>query len=129
VGGVEVPESAVEGELARARERYASNPRLLRYLESARGRAFVRSNLRRSLVVEHLIDAWLAAHPDHRPLPHLEDDRDEPARPGSDGADPQETRELNLAAEAHPAETHLPEAHPAETSPELVAPAAADPAD
>lgn len=129
VEGVEVPESAVEAELARARERYASNPRLLRYLESARGRAFVRSNLRRSLVVEHLIDAWLAAHPDHPPLPHLEDDRDEPARPGSDGADPQETRELNLAAEAHPAETHLPEAHPAETSPELVAPAAADPAD
>lgn len=74
VEGVEVPESAVEAELARARDRYAANPRLLRYLESERGRAFVRSNLRRSLVVEHLIDAWLAAHPDHPPLPHLEDD-------------------------------------------------------
>ena len=30
--------------------------------------------LRRSRVVERLIDEWLAAHPDIRPLPHLEDD-------------------------------------------------------
>lgn len=100
VEGVEVPESAVEAELARARERYAANPRLLRYLESERGRSFIRSNLRRSLVVEHLIDAWLAAHPDHPPLPHLEDD---PASagtsPGPDGASRAETRESEGARE------------------------------
>ncbi len=78
VEGVEAPEEAVEAELARTRERYAANPRLLRYLESERGRALVRSNLRRSLVVEHLIDAWLAAHPEHPPLQHLEDDEPVP---------------------------------------------------
>lgn len=87
VEGVEVPDADVEDELARARQRYASNPRLIRYLESERGRAFVRSNLRRSRVVEHLIDAWLAAHPDHPPLPHLEDDRPEAAPQAAVAAD------------------------------------------
>ena len=48
-------------------------PRLLAYFESERGRSYIRSTLRRSRVVEQLIDEWLAAHPDHPPLPHLED--------------------------------------------------------
>jgi hypothetical protein len=30
--------------------------------------------MRRSRVVERLVDEWLAAHPDHPALPHLEDD-------------------------------------------------------
>ncbi len=132
VEGVTVPDSAVEAELARAREQYAGNPRLLRYLESDRGRAFVRSSLRRSLVVEHLIDAWLAAHPDHPPLPHLEDAAAAgaavPARPGT--ADPAavETEEVadsdgvarDVARESEPNETA------AEPSPELVSPARFD---
>ncbi|MEX1173903.1 MAG: trigger factor [Chloroflexota bacterium] len=71
--GVTVPESAVEAEIAQGRERYASDTRLVEYFESERGRAFIRSTLRRSRVVEQLIDAWLAAHPEHPPLPHLED--------------------------------------------------------
>ena len=29
--------------------------------------------MRRSRVVERLIDGWLAEHPEHPPLPHLED--------------------------------------------------------
>jgi hypothetical protein len=29
--------------------------------------------MRRSLVVEKIIDEWLAAHPDHPALPHVED--------------------------------------------------------
>ena len=73
-----VPDVDVQG-----RERYAGDARLQEYFESERGRAFIRSTLRRSRVVERLIDEWLAAHPDHQPLPHLED------APGSAVADGQ----------------------------------------
>jgi trigger factor len=71
--GVAAPEAEVEAEIARGRERYADDPRLLAYFDSDRGRSYIRSTLRRSRVVEQLIDEWLAAHPDHAPLPHLED--------------------------------------------------------
>jgi hypothetical protein len=71
--GLDVPESDVETEVARGRERYAGDARLASYFESDRGRAFIRSTLRRSRVVERLIDQWLTAHPDHPALPHLED--------------------------------------------------------
>ncbi len=72
--GVTVPEPDVEAEVARARDRYGSNPRLVRYFESDRGRDFIRSTLRRSRTVEGLLDEWLAAHPEHPALPHLEED-------------------------------------------------------
>ena len=71
--GVEVSEAAVEAEVAQGRERYAGDARLTEYVDSERGRSFIRSTLRRSRVVEQIIDAWLADHPDHPPLPHLED--------------------------------------------------------
>jgi trigger factor len=71
--GVEAPEAEVEAEIAQGRERYASDARLLAYFDSERGRSYIRSTLRRSRVVERLIDEWLAAHPEHPPLPHLED--------------------------------------------------------
>jgi len=71
--GVTVPDAEIEAEIARGRDRYANDARLLAYFESERGRSYIRSTLRRSRVVEQLIDEWLAAHPDHAPLPHLED--------------------------------------------------------
>ena len=71
--GVTVPDAEVDAEVARGRERYADDARLQEYFDSERGRAYIRSTLRRSRVVEGLIDEWLAAHPDHAPLPHLED--------------------------------------------------------
>ena len=75
VEGVDVPDADVEAEINRARERYGQSPRLVRYFESDRGRSFIRSTLRRTRVVEKLIDEWLAAHPEQTPIPHLEDDR------------------------------------------------------
>jgi trigger factor len=72
--GVEAPEAEVEAEIARARERNPENPKLVSYFESPRGRAYLRSTIRRSRVVEQLIDRWLAAHPEIGPVPHLEDD-------------------------------------------------------
>jgi trigger factor len=71
--GVEVPEADIEAEVQRGRIRYASDPKLVDYFDSERGRSYIRSTMRRSRVVEGLIDGWLAAHPEHPPLPHLED--------------------------------------------------------
>lgn len=71
--GVTVPEAEVEAEIERGRERYANEPKLLAYFDSDRGRSYIRSTLRRSRVVELVIDEWLTTNPDHQPLPHLED--------------------------------------------------------
>jgi trigger factor len=72
--GVEIADRDVEAEVARATERYGNDRKTLAYFESERGRSFIRSTLRRSRLVEKLVDEWLAAHPEHPPLPHLEDD-------------------------------------------------------
>jgi trigger factor len=71
--GVTITDTEVEAEIARGRERYPDDARLQTYFGSERGRSYIRSTLRRGRVVEGLIDEWLAAHPDHAPLPHLED--------------------------------------------------------
>jgi trigger factor len=74
VEGIMVTDNAVDAEVERARQRYAGDARLIGYFESERGRNFIRSTLRRSKVVEYLVDGWLAEHPDHPALPHIEDD-------------------------------------------------------
>ncbi len=71
--GVTVPDAEVDAEVARGRERYPDDARLQEYFSSDRGRSYIRSTLRRSRVIEGLIDEWLAAHPEQGPLPHLED--------------------------------------------------------
>jgi trigger factor len=71
--GIEVADADVEGQVELARARYR-DPKTVRYFESERGRSFIRSTLRRTQVVESLVDRWLAAHPEHPVLPHLEDD-------------------------------------------------------
>ena len=71
--GLTVPDTDVDAEIARGLERYADDAKLRDYFGSERGRSYIRSTLRRSRVVEGIIDEWLVAHPDHQPLPHLED--------------------------------------------------------
>lgn len=71
---IEVTDDELAAELEHSRERYADNPRLLSYLESARGRTYTRSLLRRSKVVETLIDRWIEAHPEFSHVQHLEAD-------------------------------------------------------
>ena len=73
VEGATVDDAEVEAEVARGRERYPDDQRLLAYFDSERGRSYIRSTLRRTRVVEGLIDEWLAEHPEHPPLPHLEE--------------------------------------------------------
>jgi trigger factor len=72
--GIEISEQELETETARSRERYAENPRLVSYLESARGRAYTRSLLRRSKTVETLVDRWIEQHPEFENVQHLHDD-------------------------------------------------------
>jgi trigger factor len=72
--GIEISDRDVDAEVRQARERYGNDRRTMSYFESERGRSFIRSTLRRSRLVEKLVDEWLAAHPEHPPLPHLEDD-------------------------------------------------------
>jgi trigger factor len=72
--GVAISDADVDAEVGKARGRYGNDRKTVTYFESARGRGFIRSTLRRSRVVEQLVDSWLATHPDHPPIPHLEDD-------------------------------------------------------
>ncbi len=71
--GMEVTDADVAAEASRARQRYATDPKLAAYFDTERAQAAIRSSLRRSRVVEKLIDEWLAAHPDHPAIPHAED--------------------------------------------------------
>jgi trigger factor len=73
VEGTDVSDADVDAEIAQARLRYADDPKTIGYFESERGRSFIRSTLRRTRTVETLIDAWLAAHPEHPALPHAEE--------------------------------------------------------
>ena len=78
--GVEVRDAEVDAEVAQGHERYGDDQRLISYFESERGRSFIRSTLRRSRVVERLIDEWLAAHPTTR---RCRTSRTWPARPSA----------------------------------------------
>ncbi len=73
VEGLDISDPDVDAEIDKARARYAGDQKTLRYFESDRGRNYIRSTLRRSRVVEQLVDEWLAAHPDHPSIPHIED--------------------------------------------------------
>ncbi len=73
VEGIDIPEAEIEAQVDQARARY-QDPKTIKYFESERGRNFIASTLRRTRVVEVLVDRWLAAHPEHPALPHLEDD-------------------------------------------------------
>ena len=70
---VSISDTDVDAEVERGRERYAGDAKLAKYFDSERGRNFIRSTLRRSRTVERLVDEWLAAHPDHPALPHVEE--------------------------------------------------------
>ncbi len=68
---IDISDAELDAELERSRERYAGNPKLIAYLESARGRTYTRSLLRRSKVVETLVDRWIADHPEFSNVQHL----------------------------------------------------------
>ena len=61
--GVDVPEELIDDEVERARPQTQGQRKLEAYLSSERGRRAIRASLRRSLVVERLVDEWFDAHP------------------------------------------------------------------
>jgi trigger factor len=80
----QISDTDLEAELGRIRGRHPDDPRLVAYFESPRGRLSLRASMRRSAVVERIVDEWLAAHPEVGPVPHLENDE---AGPGATQAD------------------------------------------
>jgi trigger factor len=110
--GVAIDDATVATEVAAARRRYAGDPKTIGYFESERGRNFIRSTLRRTRAVEALVDAWLAAHPEHPALPHLEDDQD-PAIESDTSSSNAAIGATDPAAVLDPAESAEPAAHPA----------------
>jgi trigger factor len=79
--GIEVDDAAVEAELERGRAANQDSPKLIAYLESPRGRDYIRSQLRRTLTVETLIDRWIAEHPEFSDVRHIEDEGGHGATP------------------------------------------------
>ena len=71
--GVEIPDGVVEDEIEKTRRSNPEDRRLIEYLESPRGRSYVRSTLRRSQVIEGIIDRWIEAHPAFSDVRHTED--------------------------------------------------------
>ena len=71
---VEITDAELDEEVERSRERYADNPKLAAYLESARGKTYTRSLLRRAKLVETLVDRWIDQHPEFKNVQHLHDD-------------------------------------------------------
>jgi trigger factor len=102
--GLAISDADVEAEMARGRERYAGDPKLTKYFESERGRNYIRSTLRRSRVVEKLVDDWLAGHPEHPAIPHVEDG---PA----DTMDDDQARSVAAVGATDPGSILEPDAH------------------
>ena len=70
--GVTVSDEAVEAEVQRTRTQDGgASGELSSYLDSERGRAYIRSQLRRSQTVEMLVDRWIGAHPGFAEVQHL----------------------------------------------------------
>lgn len=104
--GVTVPDAAIEAEIERSRQSAAQQSgdqsrggsRLVEYLQSDRGRSYIRSQLRRSQTVESLIDAWIAKHPEFSHVQHVEDQPG--AEPAVDGAAAVQAAQIAEALEA-----------------------------
>ena len=82
--GIVVDDAAVEAEVAPPASATPVTTKTIGYFESERGRNFIRSTLRRTRTVEGLVDAWLAAHPEH-PGPAPPRGRRRPGRRGRRG--------------------------------------------
>jgi trigger factor len=71
--GVVIDDRTVRAEIDRTRKQNPSDRRLAEFLGSPRGRDYVRNTLRRSQVVEGIIDRWIEAHPAFAEVKHVED--------------------------------------------------------
>jgi trigger factor len=111
---IEVPDAGVEAEIAHLRDEGEASASVTSYLDTDRGRSYIRMQLRRSLLVETLVDRWIAAHPEyaevqhqHQPHDHREPSSDAVEEAMHEGSTEVETDEL-AALEAAAAEGATP---------------------
>ncbi len=67
---VTVAEADVQAEVDRANADPEATDQIKQYLDSDRGRNYIRSQLRRSQTVEMLADRWIEAHPEFENVQH-----------------------------------------------------------
>ncbi len=119
--GVEISDAIVQAEVDKTRRSNPEHRRLIEYLESPRGRSYVRSTLRRSQVIEGVIDRWIEAHPSFSDVRHTED---QPAQAvdqveaATDALEPAELDEADEALEAELAAVGVARGDPAIVDPE-----------
>jgi trigger factor len=76
---VAVPEEDVQAEIDKVMADESAGDSIKEYLDSDRGRNYIRSQLRRSQTVELLVDRWIETHPEfsevqHQHQPHSHED-------------------------------------------------------
>jgi trigger factor len=101
--GVEVGDAVVQAEIEKTRRSNPEDRRLIEYLESPRGRSYVGSTLRRSQVIEGIIDRWIEAHPRFVDVRHTEDQLAAPTdqvEAATDALEPMDPDEADEALEA-----------------------------
>ena len=94
-----IADADVEEEVAQARERY-QRPEDDRVLRLRSRPQLHPQHAPRSRVVEKLVDDWLAAHPEHPALPHLEDDAPSAVDDAQAEAKPRSTRPTRAPSRA-----------------------------
>ena len=67
---VVVPDADIEAEIDRVTADENSGEQLTEYLDSDRGRSYIRSQLRRSQTVEMLVDRYIETHPQYAEVQH-----------------------------------------------------------
>jgi len=71
---VEISDAEVEAEIDKVKTDESAGESITEYLDSDRGRSYIRSQLRRSQVVEVLVDRWIEEHPDFAQVQHQHQD-------------------------------------------------------
>jgi trigger factor len=92
---VTVDDRAVRAEIDRTRRQNPDDRRLAEFLGGPRGRDYVRNTLRRSQVVERIIDRWIEAHPAFAEVRHIEDQLEQSSDPLDAAADAVEPIDLD----------------------------------
>jgi FKBP-type peptidyl-prolyl cis-trans isomerase (trigger factor) len=103
---ISVPDTDVEAEIAHLRAEGAASASVTAYLDTDRGRSYIRSQLRRSALVESLVDGYVRDHPEYANVQHQHRQAHDHREPAS--ADPieeviheesgEDEAELELAA-------------------------------
>jgi trigger factor len=73
---ISVPDADVEAEISHLRAEGEASASVSDYLDTDRGRSYIRSQLRRSALVESLVDRWIVSHPEFADVQHQHQQHD-----------------------------------------------------